>query len=94
MSKMSNLHARLTEDAEAAGLPDDTDAGSPGAPVLKTCRFAVHQRVRWRSIAGWVEVVGISKLGLRFVNGNFRWCEPDEVRADPINLDGVCGEYR
>jgi hypothetical protein len=90
MSKMSNLHANTFRD----DLPDDIDHDSPPAPVLKTCRFSVHQRVRCGSVAGWVEVVGISKLGLRCVDGNFRWCKPDEVRADPISLDGVCGEYR
>jgi hypothetical protein len=90
MSKMSNLHANTFRD----DLPDDIDHDSPPAPVVKAPRFVTHQRVRWGSIAGWVEVIEPTRVGLRFVNGNFRWCKPDEVRSDPINLDGVCGEYR
>jgi hypothetical protein len=91
MSKMNNHAARL--DEASAAHPDDMDFDAPG-PVLKTCRFAVRQRVRWGSVAAWVEVVGISKLGLRLVNGNFRWVHPDDVRPDGPAAADLFGDGR
>lgn len=45
--------------------------------VKDRCKAYV-QPGKW--CAGWVEIIEPKRIGVRLVNGNFRWFFPDDVR--------------
>jgi hypothetical protein len=67
-----------------------------GSPLCELCEAeasapAATVRVRDRVKAylpggsychGWAEVIEATRIGVRLVNGNFRWCKPSDVKAD------------
>ena len=92
MSKMSQLHAQIVEDNGGVdpNLPDDRDYNSPPT-------FSIHQRVKaWISpngyCYGWVEVIEPNRIGVRLVNGNFRWCKTKDVTADNRGCPQLWGD--
>jgi hypothetical protein len=51
--------------------------------------FVHHQRVKVGSVPGWVEVIEPTRIGVRFVNGNFRWADPVAVQPDAHNFGNL-----
>lgn len=92
MGRMSDLHAISTEanGGHDPNLPDDQDWDSPPA----TAGLVVRQRVRAGSVPGWVEVIEADRIGVRLVNGNFKWYGSESVRPDPHGFGDSLGPER
>ena len=55
--------------------------------TINGVRFEVKARVRaylstGNYCRGWVEAVEKKRVGVRLVNGNFRWFRPGDVKAE------------
>jgi hypothetical protein len=87
MSKMSRLHAEMVEANGGVdpSSPDDIDWDAPAGLVR-------HQRVKAGTCQGWVEVIESGRVGVRLVNGNFRWYDPANVRSDNHGFGDFAGE--
>ena len=87
MSKMSQLHAAMCEANNGVDpfSPDDSDWDSPLPPFEKHQRVRVYLRPSGNYCRGWVEDVESHRIGVRLVNGNFRWCRVSDVAAESAN---------
>lgn len=83
MSKMSEMHAAMVEANGGIDphMPDDSDWDAP--PTVRKGQSVRAYLPTGNYCRGWVEAVEAARIGVRLVNGNFRWCRPADVKPDP-----------